>query len=62
MNGGAIDCIADTSAIIGLLRGDPRAPPWRRAQRPQYSLILEHWQCVQSRSTDAAVGRNEFDI
>ena len=25
MNGGAIDCIADTSAIIGLLRGDPRA-------------------------------------
>jgi predicted nucleic acid-binding protein len=24
MNGGAIDCIADTSAIIGLLRGDPR--------------------------------------
>ena len=24
MNGGRIDFIADTSAIIGLLRGDPR--------------------------------------
>jgi predicted nucleic acid-binding protein len=24
MNGGPIDCIADTSVIVGLLRGDPR--------------------------------------
>jgi tRNA(fMet)-specific endonuclease VapC len=27
MNGGRIDFIADTSAIIGLLRGDPRIEP-----------------------------------